>query len=187
MLSACSLLSPVKVDATNKYVINKMPCYVQHKKKRAIVLLVTKPEIRPIYNTTLMAYTIKPYQISYYSLNQWAETPDEMLQPLLVQTMQDTHHFKAVVTPPYNGLYNYELNTEILSLLQDYTCGMPILRMTVRARIIGTTTNRVIATRQFSVIQPLPQRSPYGGVYAANAATVKILQRLAVFVLEKIR
>src|SRR5437868_1512672 len=101
MLSACSFLSPVKIDATNKYVVNKVPCYIPHKKKRAIILLVTKPEIRPIYNTTLMAYTIRPYQISYYSLNQWAESPDQMFQPLLVQTLQDTHHFKAVVTPPY--------------------------------------------------------------------------------------
>jgi len=187
MLTGCSFFSPVKVDASNKYVINKMPCFVPTKQKRAIVLLVTKPEVRAIYNTTLMAYTIKPYQISYYSLNQWAETPDEMFQPLLVQTMQNTHHFKAVVTPPYNGIYDYELNTEILSLLQDYTCRMPVFVMTVRAQIIKTSRNRVIATRQFTVVQPLPQRSPYGGVFAANAATAHILERMAVFSMESIR
>lgn len=187
MLAGCSFLSPAKGNYPNQYVINKMPCYVPVKKKRAIVLLVTKPEVKAMYNTTQMAYMIRPYQISYYSLNQWAETPDEMLQPLLVQTMQNTHHFKAVVTPPYNGIYDYELNTEILSLLQDYTCRMPVLVMTVRAQIIKSSRNRVIATRQFTVVQPLPQRSPYGGVFAANAATAHILERVAVFGLEAIR
>jgi len=178
-LTGC--LSPVKMDSANKYVINKMPCFVPTKKTRPIILLVSKPETKAVYNTTQMAYTIKPYQIAYYSLNQWAETPDEMLQPLLVQTMQKTHHYKAVVTPPYNGLYDYELDTEIVSLLQDYTCRIPVLRMNVRAQIIKMSTNRVIATRDFSVIQPLPQRSPYGGVLAANAATVQILGKVARF------
>ena len=184
LLGICFLtgcLSPVKVDSANKYVINKMPCFIPTKKTRPIVLLVTKPEIKAIYNTTQMAYTIRPYQIAYYSLNRWAETPDEMLQPLLVQTMQKTHHFKAVVTPPYNGLYDYELDTEILSFIQDYTCRIPVFRMNVRAQMIKTSINKVIATREFSVIQPLPQRSPYGGVLAANRATVQILERMARF------
>lgn len=182
MLVACS---PVRVNPSNQYLIKRIPCYVPTKRMRPIVLLISKPETRAIYNTTQMAYSLRPYQISYYGLNQWAAAPDEMLQPLLVQTMQNTHHFKAVVTPPYTGRYDYELNTEILELLQDYTCRAPVFRMTVRAQIIKTATNRVIATREFSVGQPMLQCSPYGGVYAANAATVEILQRIAMFGLEK--
>ena len=190
LLSICLLtgcLSPVKVDTTNKYILKKMPCMVPIKKTSSAILLVSMPETRPAYDTTQMAYSIRPYQISYYSLNQWAEVPSEMFQPLLVQTMQNTHHFKAIVTPPYNGLYQYQLDTEILELLQDFTCCIPVLRMTVRAQIIKISTNKVIGTRQFSVIQPMHQRSPYGGVFAANDATAFILQGIAEFSLETIR
>jgi len=185
-LAGCSFLSPVKTDTSNKYLLNKLPDYVPTKKTRAITLLVSMPETRPIFNTTQMAYTRNPYQISYFSQNQWAEAPVEMLQPLLVQTLQNTHHFKAIVTPPYVGLYNYTLNTQLLELVQDYTHRTPLLLMSVKAQIIKTSNNKVIATRQFSVTQPIPQVSPYGGVYAANQATAHILERIAEFCLEKI-
>jgi cholesterol transport system auxiliary component len=186
MLAGCSFLSPVKTGNVNKYFINKVPCNVPVKKSRPIVLLVPMPEVQRAYDTTLMAYSVRPYEISYYALNQWAESPGEMLQPLLVQTMEDTHHFKAVVTPPYNGRYDYILNTTILELLQDYTHCMPLFHLTVRVQIIKASTNRVIGTRQFSVIQPIPQRSPYAGVFAANHAAVCLLQQIAAFSLERI-
>jgi len=185
MLSGC--LSPAKVTPSTRYLLNKMPCDIPVKRKRPIVLLVSQPETRPVYNTTQMAYSIRPYQISYYSLNQWAEVPTDMFQPLLVETMVQTHHFKAIVTPPFDGHYDYVLNTEIVELLQDYTCRNPVLRMTVRAQILRAASGKLIGTRTFSVVQPLSQRSPVGGVYAANAATAQILNGIACFSLEVIR
>lgn len=187
MLSACSLLSPVKTDTANKFILNKVPEVVPTKKMHSAILLVAAPETRPIFNTTQMAYTIKPYEIAYFSQNQWAETPAEMLQPLLVQTLQNTHHFKAIATPPYNGHFDYVLNTQILELTQDFTHRVPMLVMTVRAQINRISTNEIIATKQFSFTQPIPQGTPYGGVYAANNAAAFILERIAAFCLEKIR
>jgi len=186
-LASCSFLSPVKTDVANKYLLNKLPDHVPTKVTRPIILLVSIPETRPIFNTTQMAYTKNPYQVSYFSQNQWAETPIEMLQPLLVQTLQNTHHFKAIVTPPFIGQYHYSLNTQLLELVQDYTHRTPLLLMSVKVQIIKTSTNQVIGTRQFSVTQPIPQASPYGGVYAANQATAHILERIAEFCLEKIK
>src|SRR5262249_9060468 len=86
LLAGCSFFSPVKTDSPNKYLLNRIPAVVPTKPTRSITLLVFAPETQPIFNTTQMAYTIKPYQIAYFSKNQWAETPTEMLQPLLVQT-----------------------------------------------------------------------------------------------------
>lgn len=187
MLAGCSLLSPVKVDTQNKFILNKVPDVVPARNTHSTILLVSAPEARPILNTTQMAYTIKPYQISYFSQNQWAETPGEMLQPLLVQTLQNTHYFKAIVTPPYIGHYDYTLNTQILELMQDFTHRTPTLIMTVRAQIIRFSNNQIIGTKQFSVTLPIPQGSPYGGVYAANYASALILERISVFCLDKIQ
>lgn len=102
-LSACSLIMPAKANVQNKYLINKLPDNVPVKKTHSVIVLIAVPTSRPIYNTTQMAYTLKPYQISYFSENEWAETPAEMLQPLLVQTFQDTNYFREIVTPPYSG------------------------------------------------------------------------------------
>jgi|SRR5579885_3258000 cholesterol transport system auxiliary component len=186
MLSGCSFLSPVKTESPTKYVINKIPDNLPVKKTRHITLMVSATETRPIYDTTQMAYSIKPYQIAYFSKNQWAETPAQMLHPLLLQTLQDTHYFHTIVTPPFTGHYDYTVTTQILELKQDFTTQIPVLRMSVRAQITRTLSNQVMATRQFSSEVPIPQRSPYGGVFAANRATDIILQQIAYFCLETI-
>jgi cholesterol transport system auxiliary component len=183
-LSACSLFTPVKIDQ-NTFVLNQAPHYVHNKSPRGATLLVATPDTRPVYNTTQMAYSIKPYQVAYFSENHWAETPSQMLQPLLVETMQNTHYFHTVVTPPYIGHYDYMLNTQILELVQDYTCRPAVVRLWIRVQLINATTNRVIATKDFIVCEPILRKTPYGGVIAANQAMETILSRIAVFCLEK--
>lgn len=181
-LSGCSLFSPVSTKPHNQYLLNRIPPCAPTKKHKAI-LLISLPETRPIYNTTQMAYRLRPYQIAYFSQNDWAETPPHMLHPLLIQTLTNTGYFKAVVEPPYIGQYDYTLNTEILEIFQDYSCRTPVFILSVRAQIIKTSSNRVINSEQFMVVEPIPQSSPYGGVFAGNRATVIILDRIAKFCL----
>lgn len=183
ILTACSILSPVKTEPSDRYVLNKTPAYISTKKSRPITLLVTEPEARPIYNTTKMAYSIKPYQISYFAHHEWAETPAQMLQPLILQTLRDTHYFRTLVVPPYTGRYDYTLNIQLLELRQDFTHRIPILKMAVQAQIIRMSTNRIIATQQFTSCQVIPRSNPYGGVFAANRATTIILRQIANFCL----
>lgn len=187
LLSSCSLLSPVTVSSQKTYLLNTIPHPVHKKPPRAITVLVMPPESRPIYNTTQMAYSTKPYQIAYFSQNQWAETPAQMWQPLMVQTLQQTHYFHAVVTPPYGAYYDYVLTTQILQLKQDFTCKPAMLQLAVKVQISKTATNRVIATKQFVVDQPILQKTPYHGVIAANCAAASILKRIATFSLRHMK
>lgn len=185
-LSSCSLLSPVKAENRSTYVLNTVPTHVVQKKTRPITLLVMQPETRPAFNTTQMAYTLRPYQVAYFSQNQWAETPSQMLQPLIVQTMQNTHLFHAVATPPFMGRYDYMLNTEITQLEQDFTRVPARVQMKVRVQIIRNATNQVVATKQFTASEPIRYKSPYSGVVAANRATSHILKEMASFCVGKI-
>lgn len=186
MLSSCSLLSPVKGENKETYVLNTVPSSVPEKKTRSITILVTLPEARPTYNTTQMAYTIRPYQVAYFTQNQWAETPPQMLQPLIVRTLQKTHLFHAVVTPPFMGRYEYTLSTDIAMLQQDFTKVPARLDLKVQAQLIKSSTNQVVGTKQFSVSEPIRYKSPYSGVAAANRATAKILKEIAEFTVSKI-
>lgn len=101
ILSGCSMLAPVKPEQTSNYVLNRVPSNIPHKSGHGGTILVLQPDTRPVYNTTRMAYTDKPYQVAYFGQNEWAETPSQMLQPLIMQTLQNTHHYHAVVSPPY--------------------------------------------------------------------------------------
>jgi cholesterol transport system auxiliary component len=185
ILSACSLVSPVKIEPPKKYTLTEMPSCLPSKQTNGATLFVLEPETRSIYNTTSMAYTSQPHQVAFFGYNEWSETPSQMLHPLIVKTLQSTHYFHAIVVPPYSGNYDYVLSTQILKLEQDFTVKPAMLQLTIQAQLSHEMTHQVLATQEFSVQEPLLQNTPYGGVIAANHATAKILQQLAEFMLSK--
>ncbi|MBV9576249.1 MAG: membrane integrity-associated transporter subunit PqiC, partial [Gammaproteobacteria bacterium] len=154
MMASCSMFSPIKMSAPTTYLLTDLPS-TSIKKHSAINLLVLQPEALPAYNTTSMAYSIKPYQIAYFAKNRWAETPAQMLYPLIVQALQNTHHFHAIVTPPYTGRFDYILRIQLLQLLQDFSSQPILLRLKVRAQLSRVATNRVIATKVFLIEEPI--------------------------------
>lgn len=180
----CSLLSPVKTDQPNAYVLNSVPDHVTQRPRQSITMLVAIPDTRPVFDTTKMAYTTKLYRVGYFSQNQWAETPSQMLLPLMTQTLQNTHAYRAVLTPPYAGRYDYVLNTQIIQLQQNYTRKPAMLQFSLRANIISMASNQVIASKQFTVYLPIKNATPYNGVLAANKAVSEVLAQLAQFCTE---
>jgi cholesterol transport system auxiliary component len=72
--------------------------------------LVLVPETEALYATTQMAYTIQAYQIAYFSENEWAETPSQMIQPLIVETLRHTHYFSEVMSVPDFGRHTFALS-----------------------------------------------------------------------------
>jgi cholesterol transport system auxiliary component len=183
ILSSCGLLSPVKME-TNKYVLNKIPGDLPKENSRAASLSVLIPETNPIYDTTQMAYTNQPYQIAYFSQNEWGETPSQMIQPLIVQAIQNTNYFNVVLSQPHFGRHTYALRTEILELKQDFTSNPATLELVLRFQLSREATNQIIATKELSVRQPMLEKTPYAGVVAANDATAKLLLELARFIVQ---
>src|SRR5437763_916715 len=106
LLSACSLLPPVKSDDITNYVLNSIPC-VRHHSRHCINLYVATIVSYPLYDTDNMAYSTHPYVIEYFAKNKWADTPARLLRPLVVKTLQDTHYFHAVTTSSNSIRYDY--------------------------------------------------------------------------------
>lgn len=179
--TGCSLLSPVKNDPPDAYVINTLPHNVPRYTRTVKTIFVATPETRPALNTNQMAYTTQLYKTAYFSQNQWTETPPQMILPLIVQTLQNTHAYRAVMMSPYSGHYDYVLNTQITQLQQNFTRKPPQLQFALQAQIVNTNTNQVVATKLIVVNQPLKKKTPYNGVMAANVAVAKALRSLAVF------
>jgi cholesterol transport system auxiliary component len=184
LFSGCALLSPVKIE-TKKNVLDKIPIDTPSEKTRPATLLVLAPETEPIYNTTQMAYRTRAHEVGYFSQNEWAETPSRMMQPLIVQTIRNTHHFSEVLSPPHFGRHTYVLRTEIQELTQDFTSDPATLRLALHFELSRETTNQLIATKELSAQEPMLEKTPYAGVVAANDATAKLLRELAKFIFEK--
>jgi cholesterol transport system auxiliary component len=182
--SGCMLFSPANID-TNKYVLNKIPLDLPGERAHPATLLVMVPETLPAYATTHMAYSTQSYQIAYFSKNEWAETPSQMIQPLIVKTLRDTHYFSEVLSPPYFGPHTFALRIEILELKQDFTSEPAMLQLAMRIYLSREATNQVVASKELSVREPMQERNPYAGVVAANEAMPRVLRELARFVVDK--
>jgi cholesterol transport system auxiliary component len=183
LLSGCSLFQPVSTETT-KNLLDSVPHQVPSGKPLEADLLVLVPDTAPVYATTRMAYSTRTHQIAYFSRNEWAGTPTQMIQPLIVETLRDTHHFREVLSPPDFRRHALALRTEILELEQDFTFEPAMLRLAMRAQVYREATNEVVATRELSVQEPMAERTPYAGVVAANKAMAALLHQLAKFVVE---
>lgn len=185
LISGCSFLSPIQTQPPKAYLINTIPNSTVKNHPQKVTLLIMQPDTRPIYNTTQMAYTTHPYQVNYFGENQWAETPSQMLLPLMVQTLQNTHYYRAVVSPPYVGRYNYLVSTQILKLQQNFMGNTSKFELSIRAQITSVATNQVIAIKQFNITISMPTRTPYSGVVSANRAVAQFLKELTAFCIAK--
>jgi cholesterol transport system auxiliary component len=183
-ITGCSLFSPVNID-TKKNVLTNVPLDLPNERPHPATLLVLIPETLPAYATTQMAYSTQAYQIAYFTKNEWAETPSQMIQPLIVQTLRNTHYFGEVLSPPDFGPHTFALRSEVLELKQDFTSEPAMLKLAMRISLSRNATNQVVATKELSVSQPMSNRNPYAGVVAANEAMANLLHELAQFVVEK--
>jgi len=183
-VTSCTLLAPVQIE-TKKEMLSQLPSELPQRTTHPATLLILPPETNPIFATTQMAYRIRPYQIDYFTQHEWGAPPAQMLLPLLVKTLENTRYFSEVFTPPYPSSYTYALRTEIGELTQDFTTGSAAVHLSLRVQLIDGNTSRVIATKEIALREPMQEKTPYAGVVAANNATAKALQAVAIFVLEK--
>lgn len=184
-LTGC--FSPVKIKANSVYMIGCVPDRACARKSIAKTLMVLPPITITAYNTSMMAYTKKRFQVSYYVKNKWAATPGQMLYPLLVEALQTSHFFHAVILPPFSGNYDYVLSTQVVRFEQDFVCCPPEAVIMIRAELSNVSTNHVIATKDFFAAAPIVRCPPYGGVLATNCAVCDILAEIRNFVIHNVK
>jgi len=182
VLPGCALLQPANL-ATKKAMLSPAPLEIPKKANCGATLLVFPPQTRPIYDTTQMAYATHAHEVAHFSRHEWAETPSRMLLPLLVSALQSTGCFDAVVTPPHPYAYTHALRTEIVELLQDFTARPAVLHLSLRVQLGDDSAGRVIAGKEITLHEPMPLRTPEGGVTAASVAAAKTLREVVGFVL----
>jgi cholesterol transport system auxiliary component len=182
LAASCTLLPPADPPPVIA-LLDKMPDDIPRTSCRAPIVRVERPEARPAYDTTRMAYTQQSHQIAYFSRNEWAERPTQMLHPLLVRALEATACIRVIV-PPDAGPATYVLRTDVVELTQDFTQEPPQARVALRVRWLDAGTGQVIATREIAQRASMRQKNPGAGVQAANEATAKVLSEVARFALE---
>ncbi|NIR31380.1 MAG: hypothetical protein GWN84_19130 [Gammaproteobacteria bacterium] len=150
------------------------------------VLLVTTPQAHAGYASPQMAYTLRPYELSFYSRNEWLDAPSRMLRPILVSVLEQTGHFGAVVTETNAALAQYRLDTEIVRLVHELRSSPHQGRVVLRVQLTDLARRRVLGTRTVSTEEATPENTPYGAVVAINRALARAVDALAAFCVQAI-
>lgn len=181
LASGCgSVLAPV--DAPTAALVDRLPGDLPRADRPRGVLLVPGPTCRPVYDTTRMAYRLRPHEVDFFEKHEWAERPGQMLHPLLVRTLEAARCCTAVVTPPHTGAYEFVLRTEIGELVQDFAGRPPQLRLALRITLGDPA--RVLATRDLAFAEPMRAENAPAGVEAANQAVAQALRAIAQVVVD---
>ncbi|NCT56954.1 MAG: hypothetical protein GW760_04485 [Legionella sp.] len=168
VLAGCS---PIKTPVTHQYTLD-IPAHKKSSHQRLnYSLLISKPEAMAGYQTEQMLYVQKPFTLEPFAKNAWASPPAAMLYPILVQHIQGSHVFRAITSSPFADKTDYRLDTQLLTLNQNFLSKQSTLNFTAKIAITRVADNHVLASRLIVKRIPCSSNTPLGGVIAANQAS----------------
>jgi len=180
LLGGCTVLQPAKSTSMSTYALEAQFDNAGISAGDQ-TLLVTTPGARPGFDSRHMVYTKKPHELEFFTQNQWVESPAHMLAPLLVQVLESSGKYRAVVTTRSAASADLRLDTEIIRLQHEFITRPSQVHLTVRAQLIDMQGKRVLATQEFDVTEAATSDDPYGGVIATNRAVKTMLIKIAEF------
>lgn len=183
LLCACS---PVKIPVTHQYQLTEYNQQFRASSPTHATLWVTVPEAVAGYQTEQMVYINKPFQLESFVKNAWTSTPAEMLFPLMVQSLQKSHYFYAVMSSTYSLGADYRLDTQILSLRQNFLHRPSQLEFSAKIVLTRIKDNKVLGSQIVDENIRCNADTPYAGVQAANQAMVQFTAKTAAFIREKL-
>lgn len=148
------------------------------------VLLVTRPEADPGYQSRAIVYRRGSYDLSRYGRSRWADTPARMLGPAIAKALEQARLFRAVVRPPLTLPADYQLISDLLYLRQDFAGDEATVRLALRVQLLSLAPREVIATRTIVTEAAAPTADAEGAVLGANAALSEALEEVVAFVAE---
>ncbi len=181
LLSACALAGRPTPPVVATFVLESAPQSQQRIDALTdLVLKVSMPDAAPAFASPRMAYVETPYRIDYFALNEWADTPAQMLRTLLTRQLTNCGLFKFVFADAAGIDANVRLDSQIVELVQTFAESGSEVRVSIRFDLVDITQRAILTSKTISVTEPATTRDPYAGVVAANRAVQRVIDRLVV-------
>ncbi len=148
------------------------------------VVQLSPPQAEPGFETPRMVYLKRPYELEYFAANQWADTPANMVAPLLAQSLSQSGIWRDVVLLPSLVPGDYRLDVYGFALQQEFFQQPSRVRVTARAQLVDLKLSTIVGMQRFEAIEPAPTENAYGGVVAANRAVAALLDQITAWLRE---
>ena len=180
ILSGCSLLPKAEPVVIHRYTLD-YPVVETRMDSSGPVILVSRIYTRMGLASHRMMYRRDVHKVAYFTKNQWIAPPADMLEPLIVDSLESAGRFAAVVQPGSPVVADLRLDLHLAELYQDFSSRPGSVRFRIRAQLLNMNTLSVLATQQFDYSLPVATETAASGVDAINMVVQKFLPELVKF------
>lgn len=139
-------------------------------------LVVQEPVALAALDTDRIMIRPSADQISYYKGAAWSDRLPRLMQTRMVETLQNSGAAKAVLNANDQATGEYYLSTEIRAFQMDMANGRAQADAEIFAKLINSSSEKVVASKSFSARVPANSDTPQAAVAALNQALTEVLQ-----------
>lgn len=146
----------------------------------AVDLAIGRPDVAPGLDTARIA-VLRGRELDYYRAAQWGGTVTEIVQSLLVGTVQDQKLFRSVTAEQARVSSSYLLDPEVRDFQAEYTAGKsaPDVRVTIIGRVIRIADRRLVDTISATATQSAADNRMNAVAAAFEAAAQQVALELS--------
>ncbi len=152
LVSACSILP--KPDPSDVYRLTSAPA-AAHATPVAWSLRVNKPQTSEFLDTPRIAVVPQGDLISSYANSRWTDPAPVLLRNRFMDGFQRDGRVTLLSSDETNLQADYELGGQLQAFQSEYRDGAVEVVIRLDARLVRGSDQRIIASRQFEVRQPV--------------------------------
>lgn len=167
-LVACSVLPKSQVLSTYRLPATSLP---SQPTSADWALRVNKPYSSQLLDSTRIAVVPPGDQISAYQGVRWSDRAPLLLRDRLIDAFLDDGRLKAVSSDETRLQADLELDGDLRAFNSEYQNGRPVVRILFEARLVDSSSRRILASRRFEANQAASDTSVPAVVSAFGLAS----------------
>lgn len=183
-LAGCSTSSLLdsELPPSTSYVIAPLPPAATATQSPAslVDIAIGRPDVAPGLDTSRVA-VLRGRQLDYYRGVQWGGNTLEVVQALLVASLQDQKLFRSVTSEQARVAGAYMLDTEVRDFQAEYTDGnsAPTVRITIIGRLIRIADRALVDSISATATREATDNRMTNVAVAFESAAHEVAQKLA--------
>lgn len=149
-LTACSVLPKSQVLSTYRLPATSLP---SQPASADWALRVNTPYSSQLLDSTRIAVVPPGDQISAYQGVRWSDRAPLLLRDRLVDAFRDDGRLKAVSSDESRLQADLELDGDLRAFNSEYQNGRPVVRILFEARLVDSSSRRILASQRFEANQ----------------------------------
>jgi cholesterol transport system auxiliary component len=135
--------------------------------KLPVSLLVARPVTSHLYRDDRIVFGSGPVQLGTYEFERWANTPADMMQDLLINSLRATGQYRSVLRPGTNARGDYIIRSYLRAL---YEVDQPelVARFDLRVELYDPHQGAAVWSSRYFHDEPVGTKTVAGVVQALD-------------------